>query len=143
MATDSPYLTEDIANLFPDDITTEFWDRCKRHVLAFQRCANCRTFRHPPVDVCYACRSADTEWVAVSGAGTVYSYTIVTHAVHPGLVLSVPFNVVLVEFPDAPGMRLISNVVDATPEQLSVGLPVRVHWEDLSSGATLPRFEIA
>jgi len=140
MATDSPYLSEEIANLFPDDITAEFWERCKRHALAFQCCANCGTFRHPPVDVCYVCRSTDTEWREISGEGTLYSFTIVTHAVHPALLTRVPFNVALVEFPDAPGVRLITNVVDTSPEDLEIGMPVRVQWEDLSNGQTLPRF---
>ena len=85
-------------------------------------------------------QQADTDWHEVSGEGVVYSYTIVTHAVHPGLVTNIPFNVALVEFPDAPGVRFITNIVDAGPEELSIGLPVRVHWEDLSNGVTLPRF---
>ena len=112
-------------------------------MLAFQHCTNCGTFRHPPVDVCYVCQSTDSGWTEISGEGTVYSYTVVTHAVHPGLVTKVPFNVALVEFPDAPGVRLITNVVDASPEELTVGLPVRLHWEDLDNGTTLPRFEKA
>jgi uncharacterized protein len=80
--------------------------------------------------------------VPVAGNGIVFSFTIVTHAVHPALQVAVPFNVVLVEFPDAPGVRLVTNVVDATPDELWVGMPVRVHWEDLSN-ASLPRFEKA
>jgi hypothetical protein len=56
--------------------------------------------------------------------------------------LTVPFNVALVEFSDAPGVRLVTNVVDTTPDQLEVGLRVRLHWEDLSH-ASLPRFEKA
>ncbi len=143
MPSDFPYLTEDIANLFPDEVSAEFWERCKQHVLAFQRCTNCGTLRHPPVDVCYVCRSNGSDWQEVSGEGRLYSYTIVTHPVHPGLVTQVPFNVVLVEFADAPGVRLISNVVDASADELAVGLPVRVRWEDLSNGATLPRFQMA
>jgi len=135
----SLYLTEEISCIYPDAGSREFWDRCAGHVLSFQRCRDCGTFRNPPGPICYVCRSADTEWVAVSGEGTVFSWTIVTHAVHPALHEYLPFNVALIEFPDAPGVRLISNVVDASPEELSVGLPVRLHWEDTSS-ASFPRF---
>jgi uncharacterized OB-fold protein len=139
----SPYLPENIADQFPDAVTQEFWDRCARHELAFQRCSACGTFRNPPVPICHACRSTETEWVPVSGQGTVYSFTIVTHAVHAELLRKIPFNVVLVEFPDAPGVRLISNVVDAAPEGLRIGMAVRLHWDDLSDGRALPRFEVA
>ena len=51
--THSPYLTEDIANLFPDPASKEFWDRCTQHVLAFQRCTSCGTYRNPPAPLCY------------------------------------------------------------------------------------------
>jgi uncharacterized protein len=137
---DSPYLPAEISGIFPDAGSREFWERCAKHELVFQRCTNCGTFRNPPVPICYVCRSSDTEWFQVSGEGTVYSYTIVTHPVHPALVDKVPFNIVLVEFPDAPGVRLVSNLVDAGPDEIEVGTPVRLHWEDLS-GETLPRFE--
>jgi uncharacterized protein len=140
---DSPYLPEEIVHLYPDAISKEYWDRCARHVLAFQRCASCGTFRHPPVPVCYVCRSTESEWAEVPGTGTVYSFTIVTHAVHPDLVDRLPFNVALVELPEAPGVRLVTNVVDAAPEDMAVGMRVRLHWDDLSTGASLPRFERA
>jgi uncharacterized OB-fold protein len=140
-AIDSPYLTPDISDRFPDAITQQFWDRCTQHVLAFQKCSNCGTFRNPPVPFCYVCRSTDSQWAPVSGDGTIYSFTIVTHAVHPGLVEKIPFNVALVEFPDAPGVRLISNVIDATPDEMRIGLPVTLHWEDLGDDTTLPRFK--
>ena len=138
------YLPEQLSSvLFPDRVAEEFWERCTRHELAFQRCTQCGTFRNPPVPVCYHCHSTEWEWSPVSGDGTVFSFTIVAHPVHPDLASYVPFNVCLVEFADAPGVRLVSNVVDAQPEELAVGLPVRVHWEDHANGTTLPRFEKA
>jgi uncharacterized protein len=139
MATDTPYLSPEVATLFPDHISQEFWDRCARHGLAFQRCAECGTFRHPPAPICHVCRSARSEWAPVEGRGSVYTYTIVTHGVHPALMVSLPFNVVLVEFPDAPGVRLVTNVIDAEPTELKGGMAVEVAWEDLENGTSLPR----
>ena len=137
--TKSPYLPEEISSVHPDALSKEFWDRCARHELAFQRCTTCATFRNPPGPICFACRSTGTEWVAVSGEGSVYSFTVVTHGVHAALQEVLPFNVVLVEFADAPGVRLVSNVVDADPGELFVGMAVTLGWEETSS-ATLPRF---
>ena len=139
----TPYLSADVAELFPDHISQGFWARCRRHELAFQRCRNCKTYRHPPGPVCHACRSTEVEWVSVTGRGTVYTYTVVTHAVHPSLSMALPFNVALVEFPDAPGVRLVTNVVDAEPSDLKVGMGVDLAWEDLDSGVSLPRFRRA
>jgi hypothetical protein len=73
----------------------------------------------------------------------VFSYTLVTHGVHPALMESLPFNVVLVEFPEAPGVRLVSNVIDTEPHELKVGMAVQVVWEDLDNGATVARFQRA
>lgn len=137
--TRTPYLPEEISTVFPDATSREFWDRCARHELAFQRCRECATFRNPPSPVCYKCHSNDTEWVPVEGLGTLFSWTIVTHGVHPALQEYLPFNVALVEFPDAPGVRLITNIVDAAPEELVVGMPVQLHWDDLAD-MSLPRF---
>jgi uncharacterized OB-fold protein len=73
----------------------------------------------------------------------VFSYTIVHHAVHPALADHLPYNVVLVELPDAGGVRLISNVVDVPATDLRVGLEVEVVFEDLDEATTLPRFRRA
>jgi uncharacterized OB-fold protein len=143
MITEAPYLPVEVSELFPDHISQTFWDRCRAHELVFQRCSSCQTFRHPPGPICYVCRSADAEWVAVEGSGTVFTYTVVTHGVHPALSESLPFNVVLVEFPDAPGVRLVSNVIDATPDQLKSGMAVALAWQDLPNGSSLPRFQRA
>jgi uncharacterized protein len=137
---DEPYLPKEFLGLFPDHITEHFWRRCAEHELAFQRCSQCGTFRHPPGPRCHECRSAEFEWSPVAGNATVYSFTIVTHGVHALLMEKLPYNVVLVEFADAPGVRLISNVVDAGPEELEVGMQLQLAWEDLAPGKALPRF---
>jgi uncharacterized OB-fold protein len=135
---DTNYLPADIAASFPDRFSREYWDRTARGELSFQRCADCKTFRHPPGPICPHCSSFATEWVAVAGRGTVYTWTVVTHPVHPALVDRVPFNIVLVEFPDAPGVRLVTNLVDVEPEDLRTGMPVEVVYER-TPAMTLPR----
>ncbi|HLG66377.1 MAG TPA: OB-fold domain-containing protein [Acidimicrobiales bacterium] len=138
-----PYLPADIATLFPDHVSQGFWERCARHELAFQRCSRCHAFRHPPAPICHVCRSSDVVWAPVEGRGRVYTYTIVTHPVHPALAHRGPFNIVLVEFPDAPGVRLVSNLVDTPPEAMATGLEVEVVWEEPRPGTVLPRFRRA
>jgi len=143
MTTTQSYLPDQMGVLFPEPDTQEFWDRCARGELSFQCCTECGTFRHPPSPVCYRCRAMTYEYVAVSGRGTVYSFTVVTHALSSELQMFVPYNVALIEFEEAPGVRLISNVVDASPEELEVGMPVELQWETTSSGSKLPRFHKA
>jgi uncharacterized OB-fold protein len=135
---DTNYLPADIAHCFPDQYSREYWERTARGELAFQRCADCGSFRQPPGPICGNCSSFASEWVQVDGRGTVYSWTVVTHPVHPALGDVVPFNVVLVEFPDAPGVRLVTNLVDVPPEELRTGMAVDVVYERTPE-MTLPR----
>jgi hypothetical protein len=119
-----------------------FWDACRRHELAIQRCADCGTFRHPPEPCCPRCRSFASVWAPVSGRGRVFSFTIVHRAFLPALDAYVPYVVIVGELDDAPGVRLVSNLVDARPEQAQIGLAVEVVWDEVEAetGVVLPRF---
>jgi uncharacterized OB-fold protein len=65
--------------------------------------------------------------------------------VHPLLADRVPYNIAVIEFPDAPGTncRLISNVIDVAPEELYIGMEVEVAWEEPKPGVVIPRFRRA
>ena len=42
----------------------------------------------------------------------------------------------------AGGVRIISNIVDANPEELEVGMPVELIWEDMGPDLAIPRFRV-
>jgi uncharacterized OB-fold protein len=50
-----------------------------------------------------------------------------------------PYVVALVELAEGP--RLMGNIVGCAPDDVTVGMPVRVTWEELSDGRNLPLFE--
>jgi uncharacterized OB-fold protein len=60
----------------------------------------------------------------MSGYGTVYSFTIVRRAFHPGFATELPYVVAMVELPEQVGLRVISRVVNTAPEAVRIGLPV-------------------
>ena len=124
------------------DDTRPFWDGCRRHTLLVQRCTACGAFRHPPTPVCWRCRRFDHAWVPSSGRGTLFSYAVVHRAFLPSLADRVPYTVAVVALDDAPGVRLVSNIVDATPETLAIGLPLEVVFDDVSAEVTVPRFRV-
>jgi uncharacterized OB-fold protein len=72
--------------------------------------------------------------------GVVFSFTIVHHPAHPGVADIVPYNVVVVDFPECGHARLVSNVVDATPEEIAIGMEVALVWETAGNGVLIPRF---
>ena len=140
-----------MANYLPDAVpaphTThddyQYWDYCRKHDLRVQQCEDCGTFRHPPRPVCAHCGKFGWKWTPVTGRGTVFSYTVADHLVHPSLKGATPYNIAVVLLEGAGDVRLVSNVIDATPDEMHVDMPVELVWEDLPGGMTLPRFRKA
>jgi uncharacterized OB-fold protein len=129
---------------FPDEMplpaasreSLPWWQAAAEHRLVVQHCTGCGQLRHPPGPLCPACRSFESDWLELPGTGTVYTYTVVRQQFLPA---EVPYVVVAVDLDDAPGVRLISNLVDCAPEDLRIGQRVEVVWEDMGPELALPR----
>ena len=67
----------------------------------------------------------------------VYSYTVTRRTVGR-FRKSVPFVIAYVELEEGP--RMLTNVVDCDPEQVEVGMPVRVSFDPSEDGTAIPRF---
>lgn len=63
---------------------------------------------------------ADLEWVEPSGAGTIYSFTIVANKPP-----TPDYVIVLVDL--AEGVRMMSRVVDCDPAEVAIGMAVKAH----------------
>jgi uncharacterized OB-fold protein len=126
-----------------DAWTRPFWDAAAEHRLVVQRCTDCQRLRMPPTPFCPACRSQACEWPELSGRGVIYSFTIVATAVTPRHADHVPYVPALIEPLDAPGVRLVSNVVDAPLAAIRIGAEVEVVWQDGPAGLSVPRFRLA
>ncbi len=118
-----------------------FWEGCKRHELVIQQCTDCGKYRHYPQPMCPACHSMNREWSRVSGKGKIYTYVRCPQAFHPGWADEAPYGVVTVELDE--GVRMVSNMVDVKPEDLEIGMPVEVVFEDVTDEVTLPKFKLA
>jgi uncharacterized OB-fold protein len=59
----------------------------------------------------------------------------------PGFAVEVPYVVALVELDEGP--RMLANLVDATPEQARIGMPVRAVFEPRGEGLVVPQFRPA
>ncbi len=116
-----------------------FWQAAAEHRLVAQKCGDCSHLHLPPSPICPSCRSDVTEWQDLSGRGEVYTYTTIHRAVAPGQDL--PFVVAVIALEGAPGVRLISNLVDTPLTEIEIGMPVEVVWEDMGPDLTLPRFK--
>ena len=83
----------------------------------------------------------NVEWAKVKGAGKVYSYVITHQPFGEEWRDEVPYVVAIVELDDVPTVRLLANMVDCKPEDVKIGMPVEVVFDDVTERVTLPRFK--
>jgi hypothetical protein len=92
--------------------------------------------------MCAQCNSFEWGWVKSSGKGTIYSWVVINRALHPAFYDpdsdAVPMAPVIIEMEE--GVRLLSNMVDCPPDQLTMDMPVEVVYEAVTDEVTLPRF---
>ncbi len=119
----------------------EFYGFCKEGELRFQRCSDCGTWRHVPREMCAACGSFNWSWEPSSGRGKVFSWTVADRALHPDFVGDTPYAPTIVETDE--GVRILTQVVDCDPEDLEIGLPVEVVFDDVTGDVTLPKFRVS
>ena len=97
-------------------------------------------------------------WVQAPEHATVFTFTVVHHAIHPAVTGHLPCVVAVVDFPQLAQVRVVVDVVDVADvadvadvdlAQIRVGLSVRL-WRDrladagaAASSICLPRFRPA
>jgi uncharacterized OB-fold protein len=137
------YFPDDMPGVEPNWDDREFWAACAERRLRFQACASCGTPRHPPSPMCPACQSSQVRWLDAPSSGRIYSFTVARHASHPAVASRLPYVVAVIEFPELPGVRLISNVTDVDPALVRIGQAVDLWWDAQKDGTSLPRFRPA
>ncbi len=115
-----------------------FWESCKHHAMALQQCASCGRFRYPPRSLCPKCHSESAEWHPINGRGRVYVSLVMMRSYGPAWEADVPYNVSMIDLDE--GVRIWSNVIDCPPDEVRIGDPVALVYEDVTETVTLPRF---
>jgi uncharacterized protein len=119
--------------------TAFFWAGTAAGELRIQRCPNCGTLRHPPGPMCPSCGAAgDGGYTVAAGTGEVFSYVVHHHPPVPGKTL--PMVVALVQLPE--GVRMVGEVPGVRPDQVRIGLPVRVAFARIDDDLTLPTWRL-
>jgi uncharacterized protein len=89
-------------------------------------CAHCELWIQPPAGQCPDCGGALVAR-AVSGRGTVFTYTVNYQPFNPAV--PVPYVIAIVELDEQPDLRIATNIVDCEPDSVYIGLPVEVRFE--------------
>lgn len=122
----------------PTPTSLPFWAAARRHELSLQRCGACHKFIYYPRERCPHCFSDRLGWERVSGRGKVYSYTVVRRA--SSRAFDQPYVLAIVELDE--GVRMTTDI-EAAPERVKVGIPVVVHFDDVTPEHTLVKFKPA
>jgi uncharacterized OB-fold protein len=114
-----------------------FWVGCRDGRLLLQRCMACGAWRFPPGLVCRSCASTDAGWVAASGGGTVYSFTVVHRTPIKAFAAETPYVLALIDLDE--GVRMMARIAPAAtvPE---IGARVEVAFQEIDETVTLPTF---
>jgi len=124
-----------------DDDTRPFWDAAREGRFLIARCRACGTAHHYPRPFCPSCWSDDVAWEQASGRATLYTYsTVFVNDLSP-FAQRLPYIAAVVDLEEGP--RVMTNLVDCTPDELRVGMAVEVDYRALTPDITAPVFRPA
>lgn len=100
--------------------------------LLIEHCTDCMRWIHPASGECNDCGSPLIAR-AVSGYGTVFTYTVNHHPFNPDT--PTPYVIAIVELSDQSGLRVAANIVDCEPDSVACGMPVKARPKKGIGGA--------
>lgn len=118
-----------------EGLNAPYWEGLRKRKLLVQRCT-CGNWQFGPEWLCYRCRRFDPPWEEVAPHGVIYSWERVWHPAHAALNGHTPYLVVLVELPQAGGVRMLGNLLGDPMQEVSIGSPVTAVFEQ-HTGYTL------
>lgn len=124
-----------------EDESRPYWDAAAEGRLLVARCNACTEFHHYPRPFCPACWSDDVDWIDASGAATLYTWSTVHLNDLPPFAERLPYVAAVVDLAEGP--RMMTNIVDADPDRLRVGMDLTVTFRDIDDDLVAPVFRPA
>lgn len=122
----------------PTTISQPFWDGLKAHQVRLQQCGDCSHWIFFPRAHCPRCASTRLAWQDVSGAATLYTYTVARVPTLPEFADEMPQILAVVEFDEGP--HLNTTLVGIDEAALQVGMRLRPVFDERPGVVTLLRF---
>ncbi len=112
----------------------DFWGAANEGKLMVPRCKDTGKFFWYPRNISPYTLSKNVEWVAASGKGTIYTYSIMRRA-DPNYAIAY---VTLEE-----GVTMMTNIVDCDFDSLEIGQAVELAFYETENGQKVPVFKPA
>lgn len=98
-----------------------FWDAAAEGRFLVKRCTACSKVHWYPRTICPFCASDATVWEESPGEGEVYTFSIMRRSP------TGPYALGYVTLDE--GVRVMTNFVDVSPEDLKIGMRVKVRFQ--------------
>lgn len=126
----------------PTPTTMPFWEALAEHKIRIQYSPSSGRYVFYPRVLAPGTLADDLQWREISGAGTLYTFTVAYRAVAPHFAEHVPQLLAVVQWDEGP--RFATEIVNAEPAQLRVGMRVRPVFLDCpDDGVTLLQYQPA
>ena len=122
----------------PDGLNADFYRHLARGQIHFQHCRDCSAVHHPPRYRCASCGSADYHWVASTGLGRVFTWTVTHRPVDPGWASEIPYATLVVAMDE--GVRVVGALRGLPPAELALDLRVAAEIETVSEAFAFIHF---
>jgi len=109
-----------------------FFDAAEEGKFLIKRCTACGEAHWYPRSMCPFCHSDKTVWEESAGEGVVYSFSILRKSP------SGPYALAYVTLAEGP--NVLTNVVDVAPDDLKIGMKVKVKLQPTEGGPPVPVF---
>lgn len=120
------------------DMNRDYFEGCSLGELRVRHCPRCNALFRFMHEWCPQCWSLDLSWKRASGRGKLDSFSVVHQAPYAAFESSAPYVLALIELDE--GVRLMSNVIGCSPDDVRVGMPLQVVFERRGD-VVLPMFE--
>ena len=121
-----------------DNWNRPFWEACGKEFLLLQRCTATVKCFFPPAPVSPFTGRPDWEWIKASGVGELWSYVVFHQGYFDGMKDELPYPVAMVKLAEGP--FLLTNLLDLTPDQVKIGMKLRVRFGEGPENLVLPQF---
>ena len=108
-----------------------YWEGAAVGELRLPFCASCGVVNWYPKPTCGACGDESFEWRAVPGTGTLFSYSVASHAFLPQYADLLPMIPALVVLDEVPSVRIVTRLVDADASALACDVAVEAVFRPL------------
>ena len=136
MTTDAPARLEPVSQPESDP----YWEGARNSELWLQRDKTTGEYQFYPRTHSLATPGGELEWIKVSGNATLHTFGIVHIPPHPSFAGDIPYITAIVGLEEGPKMAANIVGVEPHPDNLTIGMPLKVVFTKISDDYTLPNF---